>query len=92
MDRHRLDAITGAGVRTLHKTAQGPRISAPAGRENRHGIHLAKALNWLTWLTYSIPKSWLSSLESGGRGGIRTPGLLVANEEKSEIRHGAAIT
>ena len=29
---------------------------------------------------------------NGGREGIRTPGLLVANEEKSEIRHGAAIT
>jgi hypothetical protein len=34
----------------------------------------------------------LSILRFGGRDGIRTPGLLVANEEKSEIRHGAAIT
>jgi len=31
-------------------------------------------------------------LESGGREGIRALGLLVANEEKSEIRHDAAIT
>jgi hypothetical protein len=31
-------------------------------------------------------------LRNGGREGIRTPGLLIANEEKSEIRHGAAIT
>ena len=28
----------------------------------------------------------------GGREGIRTPGLLVANEEKSNIRHGATTT
>jgi hypothetical protein len=34
----------------------------------------------------------LRILRLGGREGIRTPGLLVANEEKSEIRHGAAIT
>jgi hypothetical protein len=36
--------------------------------------------------------SGLSFLESGGRDRDRTGGLLVANEEKSEIRHGAAIT
>jgi hypothetical protein len=35
-------------------------------------------------------RKWLRG--SGGREGIRTLGLLVANEEKSEIRHGAAIT
>ena len=28
----------------------------------------------------------------GEEEGIRAPGLLVANEEKSEIRHGATIT
>jgi hypothetical protein len=28
----------------------------------------------------------------GGREGIRTPGLLVANEEKSKIRCGTTIT
>ena len=31
-------------------------------------------------------------LNSGGRDGIRTHDLLIANEEKSMIRHGAAIT
>jgi hypothetical protein len=31
-------------------------------------------------------------LRFGGRDGIRTHDLLIANEEKSEIRHGAAIT
>jgi len=28
----------------------------------------------------------------GGRDGIRTQDLLIPDEEKSEIRHGAAIT
>ena len=30
--------------------------------------------------------------EFGGREGIRTPGLLVANEEQSKLRHGATLT
>jgi hypothetical protein len=34
----------------------------------------------------------VSPLESGGREGIRTPGLLVANEEKSKLRRAATIT
>jgi hypothetical protein len=41
---------------------------------------------------HPVSKNNVSPLKSGGREGIRTPGLLVANEEKSEIRHGAAIT
>ena len=31
-------------------------------------------------------------LKDGGREGIRTPGLLIANEEKSKLRRGATIT
>ena len=34
----------------------------------------------------------VKSFESGGREGIRTPGLLIANEEKSKIRCGTTIT
>ena len=30
--------------------------------------------------------------KNGGREGIRTPGLLIANEEKSKLRRGATIT
>jgi hypothetical protein len=30
--------------------------------------------------------------DPGGREGIRTPGLLVANEEKSKLTRGATIT
>jgi hypothetical protein len=36
------------------------------------------------------PRSMVS--ESGGREGIRTLGLLVANEEKSKLRLGITIT
>jgi hypothetical protein len=35
---------------------------------------------------------WLSRLESGGREGIRTPGLLVANSGENKLRQGATIT
>ena len=61
------------------------------GRENRHGIHLTQALKWLTRLTYSIPKSWLTCLESGGREGIRTLGLLVANEALSQLSYSPPV-
>jgi hypothetical protein len=68
-------------------------------RKNEDGLYAAGppagsggGLKWQTWQTFAIPKSWLSSLESGGREGIRTPGLLVANEEKSKLRLGATVT
>jgi hypothetical protein len=41
---------------------------------------------------FTVLEGALSILRFGGREGIRTPGLLVANEEKSMIRHGATIT
>ena len=41
---------------------------------------------------FGIPKSRLSCLESGGREGIRTPGLLVANGGENKLRQGATIT
>src|SRR5439155_3668104 len=44
-------------------------------------------LKWQTWQTFAIPKSRLSCLESGGREGIRTPGLLVANEALSQLSY-----
>jgi hypothetical protein len=31
-------------------------------------------------------------LKDGGREEIRTPGLLIANEEKSKLRLGATVT
>jgi hypothetical protein len=44
-------------------------------------------IKWQTWQTFAIPKSRLSCLESGGREGIRTPGLLVANEALSQLSY-----
>src|SRR2546430_2853153 len=40
-----------------------------------------------TTLFRSVPKNRLSRLESGGREGIRTPGLLVANEALSQLSY-----
>ncbi len=37
-------------------------------------------------------KNRVSPLESGGREGIRTPGLLVANDVNQNLRRGIAIT
>jgi hypothetical protein len=38
-------------------------------------------------------RMWLICFEIfGGREGIRTPGLLVANDVNSKLRRGAAIT
>src|SRR5438445_3123659 len=64
------------------------------GRENGDWLCVARppagsggGLKWQTWQTFAIPKSRLSSLESGGREGIRTPGLLVANEALSQLSY-----
>ena len=69
------------------------------GRENGDWLYVARppagsggGLKWQTWQTFAIPKGRLSLLESGGREGIRTPGLLVANEEKNLLRRSAATT
>ena len=37
--------------------------------------------------THSVSENELSSFESGGREGIRTPGLLVANEALSQLSY-----
>src|SRR5216684_8916317 len=64
------------------------------GRENGDWLYAARppagsggGLKWQTWQTFAIPKSRLSSLKSGGREGIRTPGLLVANEALSQLSY-----
>src|SRR5205823_10837772 len=64
------------------------------GRENRDWLYSTRppagsggGLKWQTWQTFAIPKSRLSCLESGGREGIRTPGLLVANEALSQLSY-----
>ena len=69
------------------------------GRKSRNRLYAARppagigeGLKWKTWQTFAIPKSRLSCLESGGREGIRTPGLLVANSGENKLSQGATIT
>jgi len=74
-------------------------LSVGMGREDGNRVRASGLFRWrkvgqnpFHWPTHSVPKNRLSRLESGGREGIRTPGLLVANEEKSKLRLGATIT
>src|SRR5215831_5590954 len=62
------------------------------GREGWDGVRVPNPTSWTTWTAYSVSESGLSLLESGGREGIRTLGLLVANEENKFIRRGVATT
>ena len=39
------------------------------------------------FVTHSVSENGLGRLESGGREGIRTPGLLVANEALSQLSY-----
>ena len=41
---------------------------------------------------HPVFKNNVSPLKSGGREGIRTPGLLVANSGENKLRQGATIT
>src|SRR5947199_7838308 len=78
----------------LQKTPETARMAFAMGRENRDWLYSTRppagsggGLKWQTWQTFAIPKSRLSCLESGGREGIRTPGLLVANEALSQLSY-----
>src|SRR5216117_831744 len=57
------------------------------GREGWNGVRSHGPTGWTTWTTYSVSENGLSRLESGGREGIRTPGLLVANEALSQLSY-----
>src|SRR5882724_11057904 len=57
------------------------------GREGWNGVRPHGPTGWTTWTTYSVSENRLSSLESGGREGIRTLGLLVANEALSQLSY-----
>src|SRR6267378_4333141 len=69
-------------------------MAVAMGRENGDWLYAAVppagsggGLKWQTWQTFAIPKSRLSCLKSGGREGIRTPGLLIANEALSQLSY-----
>ena len=79
---------------TVQKTPEAARMAFAMGRENGNRLYAARppagsggGLKWQTWQTFAISKSRLSSLKSGGREGIRTPGLLVANEALSQLSY-----
>src|SRR5260370_5604098 len=64
------------------------------GRKSRNRLYAARPpagsrgdSKWQVWQDFGIPKSRLSSLKSGGREGIRTPGLLVATEALSQLSY-----
>src|SRR5437660_8041583 len=57
------------------------------GREDRNGVRASGPFSCPTRPTPHVSESWLSCLESGGREGIRTPGLLVANEALSQLSY-----
>ena len=85
-----------ACVRGVQKTPEAARMAFAMVRENGDWLCAARppagsggGLKWQTWQTFGIPKSRLSSLKSGGREGIRTSGLLVANEVNFKLRRDA---
>ncbi len=41
---------------------------------------------------HPVSKNNVGPLKSGGREGIRTPGLLIANSGENKLREGATIT
>src|SRR5215472_11851993 len=57
------------------------------GGEDRHGVRASGPFSCPPRPGNRISESGLSSLESGGREGIRTPGLLVANEALSQLSY-----
>ena len=81
-------------IRGVQETSETARMTFAMGRENGDWLYAAwppagsgGGLKWQTWQAFAIPKSRLNCLESGGREGIRTPGLLVANEALSQLSY-----
>jgi hypothetical protein len=88
-----------ACVLGVQKTPEAARMALAMGRENGSWLYAARppagsggGLKWQTWQTFAIPKSRLSCLESGGREGIRTHDLLIANGESLKLRRFATIS
>jgi fermentation-respiration switch protein FrsA (DUF1100 family) len=87
----RAKAIVSVSLWDLRVTA---RMALAMGRKSRNRLYAARPpagsrgdSKWQVWQDFGIPKSRLSSLKSGGREGIRTPGLLVANEALSQLSY-----
>ena len=73
------------------------RISSSVTRRSQAKVrcnHLEFPARSLTGKTSTTPvfKNSVSPLKSGGREGIRTSALLVANSGENKLRQGATIT
>src|SRR6266849_10985020 len=91
---HLVGAREVTRVRGVQKTPEAARMALAMGRKSRNRLYAARPpagsrgdSKWQVWQDFAIPKSRLSSLKSGGREGIRTPGLLVANEALSQLSY-----
>jgi hypothetical protein len=91
---HMVRACEVACVGGVQKALEATRLAFAMGRKSGNGVHAARppggsggGSKWQVWQDLGIPKSRLSSLKSGGREGIRTPGLLVANEALSQLSY-----
>jgi hypothetical protein len=94
LQHHLVGAREVARVRGVQKTPEAARMALAMGRKSRNRVHAAMPpegsggrSKWQVWQDFGIPKSRLSCLKSGGREGIRTPGLLVANEALSQLSY-----
>ena len=72
---------------------------APRGQRGTRKIRCTASITSLSGTRFRrkkedrrLSKYVASPLECGGRGGIRTPGLLIANEEIKTLRCGATTT
>ena len=69
---------------------------APRGQRGAPILKCAASSTWSPARVenedHVLSKYDVSPLESGGREGIRTPGLLVANDGENKLRQGATIT
>ena len=80
-------STTALDMSTIRFREVGPQRSAPK-------LECTAAITWFVDTLVSWPKRGspaskyqASPLECGGRGGIRTPGLLIANEGKRCCNH-----
>jgi len=85
-------STTALDMSTIRFREVGPQRSAPK-------LECTAAITWFVDTLVSWPKRGspaskyqASPLECGGRGGIRTPGLLIANDGENKLRCGVSIT
>src|SRR5215469_9853036 len=76
----------------IPKISQKTVITGSDGQRGSEWVRASGPFNSPRRPTNNVQENAISLLKSGGREGIRTLGLLVANEEKSKLRCGTTIT